>query len=203
MAIPQYDTDNPMMISQGPSICIFNKMNTDEVMASWIFVQYLLTNDIQISYSTTEGYVPVTKTALESAEYLDYLSRRGEEHPEGYYQATKIDAAKILLDNIDNTFVTPVFNGSTSLRNAAGYLIENTVRTVHRKQEVDEAFIEKLILNATKLNKLDQIGKGGMTEKELGEMPIESIAMLSTLGAVWLGLGIFASLTIIKKRKKP
>lgn len=34
--VPQYDVNNPSMISQGPSICIFNKSDRQEVLASWI-----------------------------------------------------------------------------------------------------------------------------------------------------------------------
>ncbi|MBE6542584.1 MAG: extracellular solute-binding protein, partial [Ruminococcaceae bacterium] len=67
MLIPQYDTENPQMISQGPSVCVFNKEDPQEVLASWLFTQYLLTNDVQIAYSSTEGYVPVTSKAQESA----------------------------------------------------------------------------------------------------------------------------------------
>ena len=75
--IPQYDTSDPKMISQGPSICIFNKDDPQEVMASWLFAQYMLTNDVQIAYSSTEGYVPVTTKAQESSQYKDYLARAG------------------------------------------------------------------------------------------------------------------------------
>ncbi|MBQ6806184.1 MAG: extracellular solute-binding protein, partial [Lachnospiraceae bacterium] len=57
MPIPQFDTENPRMISQGPSVCIFNKEDPQEVMASWLFMQYLLTNEVQIAYAQTEGYV--------------------------------------------------------------------------------------------------------------------------------------------------
>ena len=71
--VPQYDVNNPLMISQGPSICIFNKSDRQEVLASWIFAQYLITNDVQIPYSETEGYVPVTKKAVNSDEYRDCL----------------------------------------------------------------------------------------------------------------------------------
>ena len=49
--IPQYDVNNPQMISQGPSVCIFNKADPQEVLASWIFVQFLLTNEVQLAYS--------------------------------------------------------------------------------------------------------------------------------------------------------
>ena len=58
MPIPQYDPENPQMISQGPSLCIFNKEDPQEVLASWLFAQFLLTNDVQTAYSETEGYVP-------------------------------------------------------------------------------------------------------------------------------------------------
>ena len=47
--VPQYDVNNPKMISQGPSICIFNKQDPQEVLASWLFAQYLLTNDVQVA----------------------------------------------------------------------------------------------------------------------------------------------------------
>ena len=152
--IPQFDTANPVMISQGPSVCIFNKEDPQEVLASWLFVQYLLTNEVQIAYSETEGYVPVTRKAQDSPEYQDYLAREGEDN--ALYYEIKLDAAKLLLDNVDNTFVTPVFNGSASLRDAAGQLIENTVKSVRRKQTVDDAYFEKLYDDTISLYRLDQ-----------------------------------------------
>ena len=71
MPVPQFDTAHMQMISQGPSVCIFNKDNPQEVLASWLFAQYLLTNDVQIAYSETEGYVPVTSKAQNSPEYQE------------------------------------------------------------------------------------------------------------------------------------
>ena len=53
------------MISQGPSVCVFNKEDPQEVLASWLFAQYLLTDQVQIAYSQTEGYVPVTVKGAE------------------------------------------------------------------------------------------------------------------------------------------
>ena len=115
MTIPQYDTENPKMISQGPSLCIFNKEDPQEVLASWLFVQYLLTNDVQYSYATTEGYVPVTLKAQNSEEYREYLSYlddskvyEGEDASHVY--DVKLKATKLLLDNTDNTFITPVLS---------------------------------------------------------------------------------------------
>ncbi len=153
--IPQYDTESPKMISQGPSVCIFNKGNTQEVLASWFFVQYLLTNEVQIAYAQTEGYVPVTKKAQESSEYKDYMSRAGENN-ELYYDI-KIKASKLLLDNIDNTFVTPVFSGSAGLRDAAGQLIEEVVKAKRRGNAVNESFISRTFDEMVTLHHLDQV----------------------------------------------
>ena len=115
--IPQVDAKNPKMISQGPSICVFQKADKGEMLASWLFAQFLLTDDIQLDYSQTEGYLPVTKRATSSTRFQNYLANPSE------YQV-KIDATKLVLNNVDNTFVTPVFNGSINARNAAGYLID-------------------------------------------------------------------------------
>jgi len=153
--IPQYDVENPKMISQGPSVCIFNKEDSQEVWASWLFVQYLMTTEVQIAYAQTEGYLPVTNKALESDVYKDYISRSGEDND--LYYDVKIDASKLLMDNIDNTFVTPVFSGSASLRDAAGQLIEEVVKARRRNKTVNESYISSLYGEMTTLFKLDQV----------------------------------------------
>ena len=203
MPIPQFDIENPQMISQGPSMCIFNKEDSQEVLASWLFAQYMLTNEVQIAYSQTEGYVPVTGKAQTSGEYQDYLSRCGEDNDMYYH--IKIQAAQLLLNNVDYTFVTPVFNGSTSLRDAAGQLIENTVKSVRRNQTIDEEYFEKLYSDITALYRLDQLsGQGGSlsSEKaELGPLPIEAKVLLATLTVVWLLIVIYVVSQALKRKR--
>ena len=152
--IPQYDVNNPKMISQGPSVCLFNKDDSGEVLASWIFLQFLLTNNVQIAYAETEGYIPVTTKAHMSAEYKDYLGRSGENND--LYYSIKLDATKLALNNINNTFVTPVYNGSTNLRDAAGQLIEEVTKAARRNKNVDDAFITNLYKEMKALYKLDE-----------------------------------------------
>lgn len=201
--IPQFEPENPTMISQGPSVCIFNKEDSQEVLASWLFMQYLLTNEVQISYAQTEGYVPVTSKARDSAEYRDYLSRAGED--DSLYYDIKMDTTNLLLDNIENTFVTPVFNGSASLRDAAGQLVENTVKAERRNQTVDEQFMTDLYSDITSLYRLDQLaGKGknmGGGKDELGELPAEAVLLIGTLIAAWLLIGSYVLLETVKKKR--
>lgn len=190
MRIPQFDPDNPKMISQGPSVCIFNKADPQEVLASWLFAQYLLTNDVQIAYSETEGYVPVTSKAQNDPAYREYISLEGSDN-ELHYDV-KIKASKLLMENTQNTFVTPVFNGSASVRDAAGQLIENVTKNVKRKKTVDDAFIEKMYEDVRSLYHLDQGAGTGMNGKnELGSLPVPSIALLTILVLAWVLIGVY------------
>lgn len=196
--IPQFDAENPKMISQGPSMCLFNKEDPQEVLASWLFMQYLLTNDVQIAYSQTEGYLPVTSKAHNSAAYRDYLSRAGEDNQ--LYYHVKIEAAQLLLNNIDNTFVTPVFNGSASLRDAAGQLIENVAKSVRRKQTVDEDYMQKLYTDVTALYRLDQIQQNGTVRRQFDKLPTLSVILLISLAVTWVFIGIYAIYQAIKRK---
>ena len=199
--VPQHDPANPKMISQGPSICIFNKQDPQQVLASWLFAQFLLTNDVQTAYAETEGYVPVTSKAQESDAYQDYLSRSGEDTAEHY--AVKIEATRVLIDNAANTFVTPVFNGSTSLRDAAGQLIENTAKSVRRKETIDDAYLDALFDDVMSLYHLDQLGGGvGGGAKELGPLPRASKILLGSLVVAWVGIAIVAIRDELRKRQQ-
>ena len=198
-AVPQFDPDHPRMISQGPSVCVFNKRDPQEVLASWLFTQYLLTNEVQIAYSETEGYLPVTSKAHESAEYRDYLSRAGEDN--ALYYDVKIAASKLLLENTDKTFTTPVFNGSTSLRNAAGQLIEEVAKSVRRGETVDDGYLDELFKSVTSLYRLDQRSVTATDGSSLGPLPGEARALLAALGAAWVGIALYAGKELLKNKR--
>ena len=98
----------------------------------------------------------------------------------------KIEASKLLMDNTEASFVTPVFNGSASLRAAAGQLIENTVKGARRKQEMNDAFIDKLYNEVRSLYRLDQISGTRQTQA----IPTGSRVLLGIIAAVWVLIGI-------------
>lgn len=184
--VPQFDTEHPQMISQGPSVCIFNKADPNQVLASWIFAQYLLTNEVQMGYAQTEGYIPVTSKAREDAKYQEYLAMEGADNKEHY--AVKIQAAKLLIEHTSDTFVTPVFNGSASLRDAASQLIENVVKSVRRKETVDEAYMNKMYKDVASLYRLNQIRSGGNEKQDLGPLPGTAKTLLLVIALVWIGI---------------
>ena len=186
--VPQYDPSNIKMISQGPSVCIFNKDDEQEVLASWLFAQFLLTNEVQESYSETEGYVPVTLKAQTDTAYLEYLSLGGSDNDLHY--GVKIDCVNMVLGNIDNTFITPVFNGSTSLRNAAGQMVENCVKTVRRKGTVDDAYLEQMYTEVSQMYRLGE-QRGNVGSRDLGPLPKTSVILISCIAIAWICMGIY------------
>ncbi len=197
MRIPQFNPSEPQMISQGPSVCIFAKEDPQEVLASWLFAQYLLTNEVQIAYAKTEGYVPVSAKAQASDEYQTYLASEGRD--ELHYDV-KLKASKLLLSNTHCTFTTPVFNGSASLRDASGQMIENVSKSMRRKETVDDAYIDKLYEDMISLYRLDSVGGAG-AKKVDGPLPAASIALLASLAAAWLLIAIYAILSAVKRRR--
>lgn len=198
--IPQFDPDHPQMISQGPSVCLFNKEDPQQVLASWLFMQYLLTNEVQLGYAKTEGYVPVTLKAQQSEEYKDYLSRSGEDNNEHY--SIKIDSSVLMMENVADTFTTPVYNGSANLRDAAGYLIEDVTKSEQRHEKVDDGTINVLFGKVISLKHLGEGGaqRGANGEKaDLGPLPSTAVVLLLSLAAVWLCIGAYF---VIKRFKK-
>ncbi len=201
MTIPQFDPARQRMISQGPSVCMFNKPDRQEVLASWLFLQYLLSNEVQIAYAETEGYVPVTLKAQQSEEYQDYLSRIGEDNDLHY--DVKILASQLLLSHTGDTFVTPVFNGSASLRDAAGQMIENVTKSVRRKEAVNDAYYEKLYADMVSLYhlNLDGTGASAAARQDLGPLPHTAVVLLSSLACAWVLIALYFCLKQFKKRK--
>ena len=192
--VPQYDVNDPKMISQGPSICVFNKDDPNQVVASWLFAQYLLSDDVQIGYSETEGYVPVTSKARNTDSYQSYLSSEGKDNDAHY--SVKIEATKLLLDNVAHTFTTPVFNGSASLRDAAGQMIEDVAKGIRRHKKVDNAFIEDEFEKVKSLYRLDSISKTTSVDTPL---PMESKLLLGSLVFAWICIIV---VIFLRKRNK-
>ena len=197
--VPQYDTSDVRMISQGPSICIFNKDDSQEVLASWLFAQFLLTNEMQERYSETEGYVPVTLKAQNDPAYQEYLSLGGTDN--GLHYGVKIDCVKMVIENTDNTFITPVFNGSASLRNAAGQMVENCVKTVRRSGTVDDEYLEQMYSDVSQMYRLGELKQDNSISRDLGPLPGTAIALLSCIAAAWICMGLYVLKDRFLKKK--
>ena len=129
--IPQMNADNPKVISQGPSLCIFKKADPQEVLASWLFVKYLTTTvEFQAEFSMASGYVPVIKSVKENETYAKFLEKANG----GDYISAL--SAKVCLDQEHAYYTSPAFNGSSVARDQVGYLIQTCLVENWKDSEV-------------------------------------------------------------------
>lgn len=116
--IPQVSDENRKVISQGPSLVIFNKSNPQEVVATWLFVKFLATDiNFQASFSVESGYIPVIKSVNENEDYAAFL----EGADGGDFIAAL--SVKVGLAQEADYFTSPAFVGSTTARDQVGSLM--------------------------------------------------------------------------------
>ena len=136
---PQLDPANPKVISQGPSLCLFESENPQEVVASWLFMEFLTTNvEFQAAFSMETGYAPVIKSVQENETYKEWLNEAN-----GFNNLTAM-SVKLALSQVDAYFVSPAFNGSSMARDQVGLLLKNALV----KTEDIDAAIAKLFKDA-------------------------------------------------------
>lgn len=134
--IPQVDTSNRKVISQGPSVVLFKKSNPQEVVASWLFLKYLTTSvEFQAEFSMTSGYVPVLQSVSENPIYKEFMTNAN-----GGDNVAAL-AIKVGLDQADAYYVSPAFNGSSVARSQVQSLLAACLSTTGDDDKViDNAF---------------------------------------------------------------
>ena len=123
--VPQLDAANPKVISQGPSLCIFNKENPQEVLASWLFMKYLTTTvEFQAEFSMASGYIPVIKSVGNNAIYRDEFLAKAD----GGDNISAL-SAQVGLAQEAAYYTSPAFNGSAVARDQVGLLMQKCFAT--------------------------------------------------------------------------
>ncbi|MBR2721917.1 MAG: extracellular solute-binding protein [Clostridia bacterium] len=141
-SIPQVNPQKAYAISQGPSLCIFQNENPQEVIASWIFMKYLTTDvGFQADFSMASGYVPVIESAKNDPYYQNFLSKA-----DGFDHIAALGAS-ICLAQKDAYFTSPAFNGSTVAREQVGALLQKCMSAEWSEDKVD-AEIRKVFKDA-------------------------------------------------------
>ena len=136
--IPQVSESNRKVISQGPSLCIFEKANAQEVVASWLFVKYLTTTvEFQAEFGMASGYVPVIKSVAQNEVYADFLASA-----DGGDFVTAL-SAKVCLEQEDAYYTSPAFNGSSTARDQVGALLPKCL-TLTDDNQIRKAFQEAI-----------------------------------------------------------
>ena len=87
-----------------------------------------------------------------------------------------------------------MFNGSASLRNTAGQLIESVVKNIKRKKVVSEETIPGIYSDLIAMYRLN-MDKGG-------SLPKTSVMLLAGIGAVWVMIGLYAGINFLQSKRK-
>ena len=120
--VPSLVKTNPIYVTQGPDLAIFNnpklseKANSDRTLYAWKLMKYLTNaeNNCKICLLGSEGYLPVRDSAYSEDLYLEMLDS-GE---------LESEVAQLVTDKINGRyFNTPCFPGSASLRTESGGII--------------------------------------------------------------------------------
>ncbi|MBR2340983.1 MAG: extracellular solute-binding protein [Clostridia bacterium] len=143
--IPQVDVENPKMISQGPSLCMFKKGSEQEMAAAWLFVKFLSTDiQLQASLSMNNGYSSAVQSVANNEIYADFLSNADGN---AYLQATCINQTIAMRDYY---YVSPAFFGSSTARDDVGTLIQTCFSKDPAAGQTVSQFIEKSFEDAVK-----------------------------------------------------
>ncbi len=137
-AVPKWDDNSQFkVISQGPSLCLFQKDNPQEVLASWVFLKdYLFTSEFQAAFASASGYNPVLNSA---AALLD----AAVSDPKGTSSTGLIQlTAKMARSFNANYFTSPAFNGSSKAREQVGDLF---VAAISGTKDIDKAFLDAIL----------------------------------------------------------
>ena len=138
--IPQVDASNPKVISQGPSLVMFQSENPQETVATWLFMKYLTTNvEFQAEFGMASGYVPVLKSVSQNEAYAAFIANADG----GDYIAAL--SAKRCLEQEAAYYTSPAFVGSSDARDAVGLLLQTClVAPGETKDVLDKAFKDAL-----------------------------------------------------------
>ena len=129
--IPQVNPEQPKVISQGPSICLFKSEDPQEVLASWLFAKFLTTDvTFQASVSMNNGYAPVIQSVKENPIYANFLNSASTANIQAY-------AVSVALAQSDAYYVSPAFNGSSVARDQVGLLVQKCL--VLEDDDIDAA----------------------------------------------------------------
>lgn len=149
--IPTWTGGDFKVISQGPSLCLFNKQDPQEVLASWIFMKdYLLTTNFQAAFSKESGYNPVLQSTYETGVlagagangedilYKDWLNSGDGKSASGLTALT----AKAASEFVDDYYTSPAFNGSSKARDQVGSLF---VAVITEAKTTNKAFEDAML----------------------------------------------------------
>ncbi|MGL5020790.1 MAG: extracellular solute-binding protein [Mycoplasmatales bacterium] len=129
-----------VVIQQGPNLVVFNSSTPEQKYAGYELIKYLSSDEITTKWAISTGYLPVTKSAMESEEYTSF----SDTNATAKAAIKQLDKMQVLVD---------VFPGSQEIYNVLFSEFMNS--TIQGGADVKQA-LEKLVDDADRLFKEKQ-----------------------------------------------
>lgn len=140
-----YSNDNPLYVTQGPTLTLMNNTkltkqgkNEEAVLYGWKFIKYLTNPDVNAGLCTnnSEGYVPVRESAYNTSAFVSFMNS----------DTQYVKVAKVVVNEIQgNYFVSPVFKGSAALRDQCGGGMADVLKEEHTSEAKIKSVLDRVI----------------------------------------------------------
>lgn len=152
MTVP-YDQQNPSsrtVIQQGTNISLTTAGSAEQKLASWLFLKYLTSTDIQADFGIATGYTPVRLSSIQTAAYQEFLEAADIELADSASamglsnsayeklaeQKLVAMGARVAAEQTQYMFYDNAFIGSSKAREEVGSAFER-VMLAPKNQDID------------------------------------------------------------------
>lgn len=143
--------ENRTAIQQGTNISLVNKGTDLEKLASWLFLKYLTSYEVQLDFGILTGYSPVRTSVLNSEQYIQFISGFDVNGNPVVGQSLMISkAARAAKLQTEYLFFDQAYVGSSDARSAVGVAFEQIILDVTGNRNVIETALANAVTEASK-----------------------------------------------------
>ena len=123
-----YSNNNPLYVSQGPTLTVLNNSkliangtNDQTVLYAWKFIKYITNAEVNAKQCTvnSEGYIPVRESAYNTSTFTNFIKS----------DTSYVVVTKAVINDVNGQyFNAPVFRGSAALREFVGGLFADVLK---------------------------------------------------------------------------
>ena len=127
-----YNKDLPQnhtAIQQGTNLSLTNTGTDQQKLASWLFLQYLNSKEVQLDFVLTTGYQPTRSTVYTTEEYMTFMDGFDEDGvtPLEGEDLMRSKAARAAALQAEILFFDQAFVGSSAIREAVGLTFKRII----------------------------------------------------------------------------
>ncbi len=126
-----YNADLPQdkaVIQQGTNMSLMQTGTDQEKLASWLFLKYLTSKEVQLDFALETGYSPVRTSVYSTPEYIQFMDGFDQDGKalEGA-MLMRSKAARAAAQETEYFFFDPAFVGSSGVRTAVGVTFSRVI----------------------------------------------------------------------------